>query len=60
VKIALEVELNDDSMRSPDDVRKAVTEALDRPGRYEPMEVGDRGTILDQHGKPVGKWKVQK
>jgi len=57
-KFVVEIELGNAAMQTRDDVRNAIHEALDKPGRHDPMDGYDRGTVRDLNGNKVGTWHV--
>lgn len=62
VKFTVEIELGNDAMQSTADVGAAITYALGKAAGvgnlFEPLVLGDGGSIADFNGNTVGRWEV--
>lgn len=58
-KLTIEITLGNPAMKSGDDASRAISFALTREvSLFDPLEVGQGGTIRDSKGETVGKWQV--
>jgi hypothetical protein len=58
-KLTIEITLGNTAMKSAADASRAVSFALTREvSLFDPLRVGQGGTIRDSNGETVGKWKV--
>src|SRR3954467_14769410 len=58
-KLIIEITLGNTAMQSAADASRAITFALTREVTlFDPLEVGQGGTIRDSNGEAVGKWEA--
>jgi len=58
-KLTIEITLGNTAMKSAADASRAIKFALTREvSLFDPLEVGQDGTIRDSNGETVGKWEV--
>ena len=58
-KLTIEITLGNAAMKSAADASRAISFALTREvSLFDPLQVGQGGTIRDSAGETVGKWEV--
>lgn len=57
--LRIEIELGNEAMQRPGDVATAVAASMVREPQGRDLRPGFWGTIMDENGNSVGKWRVE-
>lgn len=60
MKLVIEVELGNDAMQTAGDAIDSLRRALvaGSASLFDPLQVGELGTVADGNGNTVGRWEV--